>query len=80
MAQGGTTQATGSGWGRAALTAAGMLALSFVLLAYIPNVLLGYLGTRLQPWARDLVVATWWAVAFVACCVIFVRLQPGRRG
>jgi hypothetical protein len=80
MDQGGTTRTADTGWGRAALTAIVMLALSFFLLAYIPNVLLGYLGTRLQPWARDLVVAAWWAVAFVICCVIFVRLQPGRRG
>jgi hypothetical protein len=80
MAQEGTTQAADPGWGRAVITAVVMLVSSFVLLALIPNMLLGYLSTRVEPWARDLLVAGCWALAFVVCCVIFVRLQPGRRG
>jgi uncharacterized membrane protein YidH (DUF202 family) len=78
MAQGGTTPTARAGWGYAVLTSVAMLAVAFVLLAFVPNVLLGHLSTRVQPWARDLLVAAWWAVAFVACCVVFVRLQPGR--
>jgi hypothetical protein len=79
MAEGGTTRAAGSEWVRALITAVVMLALAFLLLAFVPNVLLGYLSTRVQPWARDLLVAAWWAAAFVACCVVFVRLQWERR-
>jgi hypothetical protein len=33
----------------------------------------------MTPTGRDLVVATWWSVGFVAACVLFVRLQPRRR-
>ena len=66
-------------WGHAALAAAAMVAISFLVFVLIPNTLLGYLTTRMTPTGRDLVVATWWAVGFVAACVLFVRLQPRRR-
>ncbi len=66
-------------WGHAALAAAAMVAISFVVFVLIPNTLLGYLTTRMTPTGRDLVVATWWAVGFVGACIAFVRLQPRRR-
>jgi hypothetical protein len=66
-------------WGRAALAALAMVAVSFFLFVLIPNTLLGYLTTRMTPTGRDLVVATWWVLGFVLACVTFVRLQPRRR-
>ena len=59
----------------AVISAAVMIALSFVALVLVPNTLLGYLTTRVVPTWRDLIVVAWWAVAFVGCCVVFVRLQ-----
>lgn len=77
-------QATGgsgstTSWGRAIVTSAIMVVVSFLFFILIPNTLLGFLTTRLTPTGRDLVVAAWWVVAFVVACVIFVRLQGRRR-
>ena len=77
QATGGTGSTTS--WGRAGVAAAVMVVLSYLFFILIPNTLLGYLTTRLTPTGRDLVVAAWWAVAFVVACVIFVRLQGRRR-
>lgn len=66
-------------WGRAVVTSAIMVVVSFLFFILIPNTLLGYLTTRLTPTGRDLVVAAWWAFAFALACVIFVRLQGRRR-
>ena len=73
---GGDTRTTS--WGAALLGAAAMILLSFLVFILIPNSLLAYLTTRMTPTGRDLVVVAWWALAFVASCVVFVRLQ--RRG
>ena len=73
----GTPAATS--WGRAALAALAMVAVSFFVFVLIPNTLLGYLTTRMTPAGRDLVVAGCWAFGFVLACLIFVRLQPRRR-
>ena len=63
------------GWGRAVATAAVMIVVSFIVFLYVPNRLLGYLSLHVVPRVRDLLVAGWWTVAFVACCWLFVRLQ-----
>ncbi len=69
----------GGSWGAAALKALAMIAISFLVFVLVPNSLLAYLTTRMTPTGRDLVVATWWLVAFVVACWIFVRLQRRRR-
>ena len=69
-----------AGWGKAALTAVIMLVVSIVVFVIVPNQLLTYLSRHVVPRERDLIVATWWAVSFVACCWLFVRLQGKRRG
>jgi hypothetical protein len=66
------------GWTRPAIGAAVMIVLSYVAFVFVPNTLLGYLSTRVVPTWRDLIVVAWWAMAFVACCWVFVRLQRGR--
>jgi hypothetical protein len=63
---------------RAVIGGVVMIVLSFVALVLVPNTLLGYLTTRVVPTWRDLIVVAWWMVAFVGCCVVFVRLQRGR--
>ena len=67
-----------TGWNRAVTGAALMIVLSYVAFVFVPNTLLGYLSTRVVPTWRDLIVVAWWAMAFVACCWVFVRLQRGR--
>ena len=67
-------------WARDIGLAAVMLLTSYLVFILIPNNLLTYLSTRTVPFTRDLLVTLWWAVAFVAACWLFVRLQrkPGR--
>ena len=69
---------TSSTWVRALIAAAIMVVLTFVSLVLIPNTLLGYLTTRVVPTWRDLIVVTWWVLAFIGCSVVFVRLQRRR--
>jgi hypothetical protein len=65
-------------WPRAFIAAAVMIVASFVLLVLVPNTLLGFLTTRVVPTWRDILVVAYWMVAFVVCCLLFVRLQRGR--
>lgn len=60
---------------RALIASAVMVVLTFVSLVLVPNTLLGYLTTRVVPTWRDLIVVTWWVIAFIGCSVVFVRLQ-----
>ncbi len=76
----GTRESDDAGWGKAAITAVIMLVVSIVVFVIVPNQLLTYLSLHVVPRQRDLIVATWWAVSFVACCWLFVRLQGKRRG
>ena len=69
---------TSSTWVRALIAAAIMVVLTFVTLVLVPNTLLGYLTTRVVPTWRDLIVVTWWVLAFIGCSVVFVRLQRRR--
>jgi hypothetical protein len=55
-----------------------MLLASYLVFVRIPNDLLTYLSTRTVPFTRDLLVTLFWAVAFVAACWLFVRLQRKR--
>ena len=64
----------------AVLRAGLMIVLSYLALVLLPNTLLGYLTTRVVPAWRDVIVVSAWALAFLVCCVIFVRLQRGRAG
>lgn len=65
-------------WVRALIAAAFMIVLTFISLVLVPNTLLGYLTTRVVPAWRDLIVVAWWTIAFVGCCIVFVRLQGPR--
>ncbi len=57
-----------------------MLLACYLLLVLVPNNLLSYLSLHVEPKVRDVLVTLWWVAAFVACCVLFVRLQPnGKR-
>ncbi len=76
----GTRKSAGAGWGKAAITAVFMLVVSILVFVIVPNQLLTYLSRHVIPRQRDLIVATWWAVSFVACCWLFVRLQGKQRG
>jgi hypothetical protein len=67
-------------WGRALLASAVMLVACVLLLGLVPNYLVSYLSLHTQPMVRDLLVTLWWVAAFVACCVLFVRLQGKREG
>jgi len=62
-------------WAGAVVSAAIMIVVVGVTLVYVPNLLLGYLTTRLVPTWRDFVVVAYWVVAFVGCSILFVRLQ-----
>lgn len=66
-------------WVAASLAAAAMLLVSYLALVLVPNGLLDYLAVRVVPKVRDLIVASWWVVAFVACSWLFVRLQGRAR-
>ena len=62
-------------WGSATARAAGMLAASSVLFAYLPDRLLTYLAVRTTPTVRDLLVSLSWVVTLVLAFWLFVRLQ-----
>ena len=69
----------GSGnWLSAVIRGTVMLVASVVAFVLVPNQLLTYLSLHAAPRVRDLLVTTWWMLAFVACCVLFLRLQRGR--
>jgi len=57
--------------------AAIMIVVSYLAFVLVPNSLLGYLSTRVVPTWRDLIVVAWWALAFLGCCALFMRLQRG---
>jgi hypothetical protein len=69
------TDRSGSEWGKAAAAAAIMLVVSILVFVVVPNQLLTYLSLHVAPKQRDLLVATWWVVAFLGACWLFVRLQ-----
>ena len=78
MSQQVSASRTSSTWLRALIVLAFMVVLTFVTLVLVPNTLLGYLTTRVVPTWRDLIVVTWWVLAFIGCTVVFVRLQRRR--
>jgi hypothetical protein len=65
-------------WGSAIGRAAIVLVASVVLFVVVPDRLLAYLSLHLVPLWRDLAMLTYTAVAFVAGCIVFVRLQGAR--
>ena len=65
-------------WGSAIARAAIVLVVTVVLFLIVPDRLLAYLSLHLIPFWRDLAMLAYTAVAFVAGCVIFVRLQGAR--
>jgi len=67
------------GWGRAIVTAAVVLVLSYVGLMAVPDRLTVFLATRVTPLARDALVTLWVAVFFVFLCWFFVRVQRVHR-
>lgn len=67
-----------AGWPASIVKAAVMLLVCYLVFVLAPNDLLGYLSKHVEPRVRDLLVAGWWAVAFVAACWLFVRLQRVR--
>lgn len=71
----GSAPSPAAGWPASIAKAATMLLVSYLVFVLAPNDLLGYLSKHVEPRVRDLVVAGWWAVAFVGACWLFVRLQ-----
>jgi hypothetical protein len=65
-------------WGSAIVRAAILLIVAVVLFVIVPDRLLAYLSLHLVPLWRDLVMLAYAAVAFVAGCAVFVRLQGVR--
>lgn len=65
-------------WPTSIVKAAVMLAVSYLVFVLVPNDLLDYLSKHVEPRVRDLIVAGWWAVAFVGACWLCVRLQRAR--
>jgi hypothetical protein len=71
-----TTPAPGvSEWGGAALRAALILVLSFVGFVIVPDRLLAFLATRVEPMPRDALVLLWVVAFFVVLTRTFVALQ-----
>ncbi|HTG46203.1 MAG TPA: hypothetical protein VK646_00930 [Actinomycetota bacterium] len=62
-------------WLRAIVRAAIVLVVSVILFVIVPDRLLAYLSLHLVPFWRDLVMLVYVAAAFIAGCVVFVRLQ-----
>lgn len=65
-------------WGSAIVRGAIVLVVTVVLFLIVPDRLLAYLSLHLLPFWRDLAMLAYTAVAFVAGCVVFVRLQAAR--
>ena len=65
-------------WGSAIVRAAIVLVVSVVLFVIVPDRLLAYLSLHLVPLWRDLAMLAYTGMAFVAGCVVFVRLQRAR--
>ena len=63
------------GWPIALALGVAMFVAAFVLFAIIPNWLLDTLELRVTQTGRDLILLAWWGVAFVAACVLFVKVQ-----
>lgn len=63
------------GWPVATALGVAMFVVAFALFAIIPNWLLDTLELRVTQTGRDLILLAWWAIAFVAACVVFVKLQ-----
>jgi hypothetical protein len=68
----------GIGWGTAIVRAVVVLVATAVLFVIVPDRLLAYLTVHLVPFWRDALMLLYVAVAFVAGCVLFVRLQGAR--
>ncbi|MDP9234303.1 MAG: hypothetical protein M3P01_07100 [Actinomycetota bacterium] len=66
-------------WGSAAGTSVVVLGVSILAFMVIPNELIAFLSTRVEPTARDLLVSFWWVLALVACIWLFVRVQDQER-
>jgi hypothetical protein len=79
VASGIQPERSGSGWDRAALWALVLVVLSVLVFIVIPDRAITYLSKHVAPTARDLVIVTWIAVAFLAMCWVFVRLQGTSR-
>ena len=65
-------------WGSAVLRAVVVLVAAIALFVVIPDRLLAYLSLHIVPFWRDVLMAGYVAVAFVAGCWVFVRLQRVR--
>lgn len=62
-------------WVSAFVRAAILLVVTVALFVVVPDRLLAYLSLHLVPLWRDLAMLAYTGVAFVASCVVFVRLQ-----
>ena len=78
-----TGSATGNGtrrsWGSAVGTSLVVLVVSILAFMVVPNELIAFLSTRVEPTARDLLVSVWWVLALVVCIWLFVRVQDRER-
>jgi hypothetical protein len=65
-------------WARAVGRAAIVIVVAVALFVVVPDRLLAYLSLHLVPLWRDVVMVCYGGVAFIAACVLFVRLQRVR--
>jgi hypothetical protein len=65
-----------SSWGRSVVIGTAFFVFCVLVLVLIPDRLTVYLSPRVPPLRRDLGVACAWLLGFLACCWVFVRIQP----
>jgi hypothetical protein len=70
--------ATEMSWGRGIVRATIALVVSIILFVVLPDRLLAYLSLHLVPFWRDVLMLGYVAIAFVAGCFVFMRLQRVR--
>ena len=70
------TERPRGGWGGAVAKGVGLFAVCLLLLVVVPDRLVAYLAPRTTPVGRDLAVVAVWALGFVVCAWLFVKVQP----
>jgi hypothetical protein len=65
-------------WWAAGLRAAVMLVIAVLFFVVVPDRLLAYLSLHIVPFWRDVAMICYTGLAFVAACVVFVRVQGVR--
>jgi hypothetical protein len=66
-------------WWAASVRAVAVLVIAGVLFVVLPDRLLSYLTLHIVAFWRDALMIVYAGVAFVAACIVFMRLQGVRR-